>query len=307
LNSSSFYIYNASAGSGKTYSLVKAYLKLLIQSPKADFFKHILAITFTNKAVAEMKVRIIETLKEFSDSTMCHGNGSMFEEIRKDLNLPSKTLQKKSQKILFNILKNYGAFDISTIDKFTQKLIRTFAFDLKLPLNFEVELDTESLLFKSVDNLISKAGTDNELTKLLIDFAIEKIEDNRSWDVSYDFNNISKLLVNENDIPFLNVLKNKTLDDFKALKNSLNKRSSFIEKQIKETALSALSLITNNGLEYSNFSRQTLPKHFIKASQLDINNLYSNKLQENLEQQSSIYNKTLFTLTFLPPISKLSK
>ena len=293
MNSSSFYIYNASAGSGKTYSLVKAYLKLLIQSPKADFFKHILAITFTNKAVAEMKVRIIETLKEFSDSTMCHGNGSMFEEIRKDLNLPSKTLQKKSQKILFNILKNYGAFDISTIDKFTQKLIRTFAFDLKLPLNFEVELDTESLLFKSVDNLISKAGTDNELTKLLIDFAIEKIEDNRSWDVSYDFNNISKLLVNENDIPFLNVLKNKTLDDFKALKNSLNKRSSFIEKQIKETALSALSLITNNGLEYSNFSRQTLPKHFIKASQLDINNLYSNKLQENLEQQSSIYNKTL--------------
>ena len=66
MNSSSFYIYNASAGSGKTYSLVKAYLKLLIQSQKADFFKHILAITFTNKAVAEMKVRIIETLKEFS-------------------------------------------------------------------------------------------------------------------------------------------------------------------------------------------------------------------------------------------------
>ena len=62
-----FYIYNASAGSGKTYTLVKAYLKLLIQSPKADLFKHILAITFTNKAVAEMKVRIIETLKDFSD------------------------------------------------------------------------------------------------------------------------------------------------------------------------------------------------------------------------------------------------
>ena len=293
MNSSSFYIYNASAGSGKTYSLVKAYLKLLIQSQKADFFKHILAITFTNKAVAEMKVRIIETLKEFSDPTKSHGSVSMFEEISTELNLPTKTLQKKSKKILFNILKNYAAFDISTIDKFTQKLIRTFAFDLKLPLNFEVELDTDSLLYKSVDNLISKAGTDSELTKLLIDFAIEKIEDDRSWDVSYDFNNISKLLVNENDIHFLNVLKNKTLDDFKALKTSLNERSSFIKKQIKETASSALNLITNNGLEYSNFSRQTLPKHFIKASQLDFNNLYNNKLQVNLEQEINIYNKTL--------------
>ena len=66
-NKSSFTVYNASAGSGKTYTLVKEYLKILFNSERKEPFKHILAITFTNKAVAEMKERIIETLKLFSN------------------------------------------------------------------------------------------------------------------------------------------------------------------------------------------------------------------------------------------------
>ena len=92
-------------------------------------------------------------------------------------------------------MHNYAAFDISTIDGFNHKLIRTFAHDLKLPVNFEVELDTDSLLNEAVDSLIAKAGTDKELTKILVDFAIEKADDDKSWDVSRDFNSIAKLLI----------------------------------------------------------------------------------------------------------------
>ena len=95
--------------------------------------------------------------------------------------------------------------------KFTQKLIRTFAYDLHLPINFEVELDTDILLSKAVNNLIAKAGTNRELTKTLVDFAIEKADDDKSWDVSFDFLNIAKLLVQENDIRFLETLEDKSL------------------------------------------------------------------------------------------------
>ena len=149
----------------------------------------------------------------------------MFEAICEELNIDTKTLHEKSEKLLNTIIHNYAAFDISTIDGFTHKLIRTFAYDLKLPLNFEVELDQDALLNEAVDSLIAKAGTDKALTKILVDFAIEKADDDKSWDVAFDFNKIAKLLVNENDIPFIETLKDKTLDDFKTLKAQLKKRS----------------------------------------------------------------------------------
>jgi len=223
LSSSSFNIYNASAGSGKTYTLVKEYLKILFKSPYRDTFKNILAITFTNKAVGEMKERIIDMLKIFSSEAVIEKPNSMFIDLCEDLEIDPKELNKISQNILETIIHNYAAFDISTIDKFTQKVIRTFAYDLHLPLNFEVELDTDALLAEAVDNLIARAGTEKELTKTLIDFAIEKADDDKSWDVSYDFNPIAKLLVNENHVPYVELLKNKTLKDFKSLKDYLRK------------------------------------------------------------------------------------
>ena len=59
-------IYNASAGSGKTFNLVKEYLKILLTDEQVDSYKKILSITFTNKAVNEMKSRIIENLNHLT-------------------------------------------------------------------------------------------------------------------------------------------------------------------------------------------------------------------------------------------------
>ena len=137
-----------------------------MQSKQREPFKNALAITFTNKAVSEMKERIISALKDFSSPKIFNVNNSMFHELCAELEIQPNDLHEKSQNLLYNILKNYAAFDVSTIDKFNQKLIRVFAYDLKLPLNFEVELDTDSMLNKAVDNLISKAGSDKQLTKI---------------------------------------------------------------------------------------------------------------------------------------------
>ena len=88
--------------------------------------------------------------------------------------------------MLHKVLHNYAAFDISTIDKFTQKIIRTFAFDLRLPLNFEVELDTDYILHKAVSRLLSKAGKDKVLTKTLVEFALDKADNDKSWNIALD-------------------------------------------------------------------------------------------------------------------------
>ncbi|WP_111658874.1 UvrD-helicase domain-containing protein [Olleya aquimaris] len=279
----SFKVYDASAGSGKTFALVKEYLKLLFTSTFNDSYKHILAITFTNKAVAEMKTRILDALQEFQ-----FRDSSMFLAIVEELNLDPEYVRKKSKAILHSIMHNYAAFDVSTIDGFNHKLIRTFAHDLKIPINFEVELDTPSLLSQAVDSLIAKAGTNQKLTKILIDFAIEKADDDKSWDVSTDFNNIAKLLINDNDLPHVNSIKHKTLDDFDALKTQLVKRINTIEKQIVKVSENALSLIKNSGLEFEDFSggkNAYIPKYFSKLKHLDISIDYSASWVVNLEEK----------------------
>ncbi|MDN3664817.1 UvrD-helicase domain-containing protein [Algibacter miyuki] len=278
-----FTIYNASAGSGKTFTLVKAYLKILFSSNKPYLFKNILAITFTNKAVAEMKGRIIDTLKQFSDAQILHENNPMFTAICDELELRPDQLHQKAIFLLESIIHNYAAFDISTIDGFTHKLIRTFAHDLKLPLNFEVELDQDSLLTEAVDSLISKAGTEPMLTKVLVDFAIEKADDDKSWDVAFDFNKIAKLLVNENDIPFINTLKDKTLEDFKGLKIQLKKSIASEEEIIVEKAKQLLAQFETSGLEFKDFTGAYLPKHFEKLANQNFNVGFETKWQDNIE------------------------
>ncbi len=290
-----FIIYNASAGSGKTYTLVKEYLKIILLSSSPLAFNTILALTFTNKAVAEMKERVIKTLQEFSDISILTNPNTIFDTLANELGMEPTALHKKSKSILEAIVHNYASFDISTIDKFNHKLIRTFAYDLKLPLNFEVELNTANLLSKAVDKLIDKAGTDDELTKVLVDFAIEKADDDKSWDVSYDFNSIAKLLINENDIPYIETLKGKTLADFKTLKSQLSKSIVLLEIEILRDAQSVLELIEDQGLQFNDFSGSYLPKHFQKLVEKDFNVNFGLKWQTDLVEGSSIYPKRITT------------
>ncbi len=295
MNSPSFTIYDASAGSGKTYTLVKEYLKILFNSPYKEAYKNILAITFTNKAVGEMKARIIDTLRRFSSNDILTISDDMFTDISHELSIEPNVLHLKSKRILESIVHNYAAFDISTIDKFTQKVIRTFAYDLHLPLNFEVELDTETLLNKAVDNLIARAGTEKELTQTLIEFALEKTDDDKSWDVAYDFNQIAPILINENHIWFVENLKDKTLDDFKSLKELLQKRIKNTQESLTKEAEQVLTLIDEAGLEHNDFNRSSLPKHFIHIANKNYKIKFDSKWQQDLLDNLPLYPKRVTT------------
>ncbi len=199
MQSPSFSIYDASAGSGKTYTLVKEYLKIILSSPKNDAYRHILAITFTNKAVHEMKSRIVGSLSEFTKDEPSAKAMDLMEDLSRHTGLSIIKIKTKSQSIIKHLIHNYAAFDISTIDKFTHKVIRAFAHDLNLPMTFEVTLDTENLLVEAVDAIIAQAGQDETLTKLLIDFTMEKTDDDKSWDVSREILETGRLVMNENN------------------------------------------------------------------------------------------------------------
>ncbi|RZJ48720.1 MAG: ATP-dependent helicase, partial [Flavobacterium sp.] len=261
MQSSSFSIYDASAGSGKTYTLVKEYLKIILSSPKNDAYRNILAITFTNKAVHEMKSRIVGSLSEFTKDDPSAKAIDLMEDLSRETGLSVIKIKTKSQSIIKHLIHNYAAFDISTIDKFTHKVIRAFAHDLNLPMTFEVTLDTENLLVEAVDAIIAQAGQDETLTKLLIDFTMEKTDDDKSWDVSREILETGRLVLNENNRNEISHFQDKTIEEFVAIKKKMSVLCADLEKENADFAVGLLSLIDKNGIDLKSFSRGTFPNH----------------------------------------------
>lgn len=264
MTTTAFSIYNASAGSGKTYTLVKSYLKILFADPTDDAYKKILAMTFTNKAVHEMKQRVMNTLHDFSQDEVSEKNKGLLEDLALELGLSEKKIQQKSKRIIKNIIHNYAYFGISTLDKFTQKIVRSFATDLGLPVSFETHIDTNELLEEAVDAVVSKAGSDKELTSFLIQFSLEKSFEDKSWDITYLLNDIAKLLTNENDAKDIARYKEVSLDRFVAFKAHLQKNIAAYEDQASATAASLLQLFNDKGFDIASFSGRYFPNYLQK-------------------------------------------
>lgn len=262
----SFSIYDASAGSGKTYALVKEYLKIILKANQHDAYRNILAITFTNKAVHEMKSRIVGSLSEFAKEEPGLKSQDLMRELAAETGLSVIQIKSKSQQIIKHIIHNYAAFDISTIDKFTHKVIRAFAYDLGLPVTFEVTLDTENLLIEAVDAIIAKAGVDETLTNLLIDFTMEKTDDDKSWDISREILETGRLILNENNRNEIVHFQDKSIGEFIEIKKRLKKVCNELENQSVDYARQALALIAAEGLEFNSFYSGYVPKHFFKLS-----------------------------------------
>jgi ATP-dependent exoDNAse (exonuclease V) beta subunit len=271
MQKTAFSIYDASAGSGKTYTLVKEYLKIILLSKKPDAYRNILAITFTNKAVHEMKSRVVESLSEFAKDKPSDKALQLMQHIEIETGLSLATITEKAKNIIKNLIHNYASFDISTIDKFTHKVIRAFAHDLNLPITFDVSLDTENLLNEAVDAIISEAGNDETLTNLLVDFTMEKTDDDKSWDVSREIMETGKLILNENNREEITHFQNKKIEDFTIIKNKLSELSNQMEDECANLAIEALTLIENNGIDLKSFSGGYFPKHLISIQEKKFN------------------------------------
>ena len=147
----------ASAGSGKTYNLAKTYIRLLLQSDDRFAYRHILAVTFTNKATGEMKNRILKELDRLAHEP---DKSPYIKEFAPAFGGVAM-VQKRASELLKDILHDYSAFAVSTIDKFFQQALRAFARELGQFSAYQVELDKESLVKESADRILESIGTDD--------------------------------------------------------------------------------------------------------------------------------------------------
>lgn len=275
----SFTVYKSSAGSGKTFTLVKEYLRLIL--PEPDQFRHILAITFTNKAANEMKDRVLSSLKELSeltDGTNSATSRNLLPVLITETKLSEDEISRKAGEALKLILHNYSDFSIGTIDSFSHRIIRTFAHDFGLPVNFNVEVDSDELLSTAVDLLIDKVGTDAGLTNLLVRFIESRVDDEQDWNIERILLNFARILLDEEGNQHLAKLKDITLEDFSRIAGLLKNQTSNFEQKIGILAAKAVGLIESSNLSSADFFHggSGISRYFEKLSKGNISSIDPN-------------------------------
>jgi ATP-dependent exoDNAse (exonuclease V) beta subunit len=275
----SFTVYKSSAGSGKTFTLVKEYLRLVL--PEPEKFRHILAITFTNKAANEMKERVLDSLRELAKPSETRNSAVthyLLPSIVRETKLTEQEIGLRAGESLRLILHDYSDFAIGTIDSFSHRIIRTFAHDFGLPVNFLVEVDSDELLTTAVDLLMDKVGEDPALTKLLVRFIESRMEDENDWNIERILLNFARILLDEDGKQHLDKLRNLTLDDFYRIVASVQKQVILFEAGIRSRGEKATGLIRSSNLPDSAFyqGRAGISKYFEKLSQGDLDSVEPN-------------------------------
>ena len=230
-------VYKASAGSGKTFTLAVEYIKLLVQNPTC--YRNILAVTFTNKATEEMKMRILSQLygiwKQLPDSKV------YTERILKDTGLHVDIVSQRAGEALHQLLHNYNYFRVETIDSFFQSVLRNLARELDLTANLRISLNDSQVEEQAVDQLIDSLTHTDHMLQWLLSYIMEKISDDHSWNIIGQVKQFGKTIFR---------------DYYKANREALRKTmdvKGFIEgytKQLKELRSASLERMKAMGNEF---------------------------------------------------------
>src|SRR5690554_1112125 len=254
---SKFLIYKSSAGSGKTSTLIEVFLKLSLATNDARHFKKILAITFTNKAAAEMKDRLIEELNNLSNLTPDYsGDNYVVNNLLKALDIDVQTISNRASNMFKILLHDYNDLSIGTIDQFNHRLIRSFSRDLRLKSDFEVELDQKNLFHEPVERLIERVGRDEYITEHLLGYMSLKLDDEKRVDIAKDLEKMQKLILDESGLEAITELKSREDIDFKVVRNDLNQKRKTARDAIRQKGQEGLDFLSTNGLSIDDFSRK---------------------------------------------------
>ena len=243
-------IIKASAGSGKTHNLTGAVLLQLFKHHQPDYFRHILAVTFTNKATEEMKSRLIRELYRLAT-----GQHSDHLAMLEKIGYKGEKLVNKAGLLLKTLLHEYSWFSIETIDSFFQRVIRSFTRELGIPGNYVIELDTDAVLEYAVDELIDSLGEDKDLLDWLLTYTRNKIGEGRSWDFREDMLKLGKELFKERFSVHSEILQEVLgdRDKMRAFRDELEAIKKRFDQHCQKIGRQACSLIERQALTDADF------------------------------------------------------
>ncbi|MDD4684358.1 MAG: UvrD-helicase domain-containing protein [Bacteroidales bacterium] len=247
-----FVVYKASAGSGKTFNLVLEYVSLLVRNTRA--YKQILAMTFTNKATAEMKQRILSEL-------YCIRIGketSFFEALcQRNSDLEKEFIRTRAKEALENIIHDYSYFNILTIDSFLQKVMRNLAKELGVGSNYNLIIEDLEIRKEAIERLIESTGNDDSLYQWYMDTIYKNISEGKNTKIERRLLQFSDNLQKETFLKFENELKELDISIFKEFKKEGYAKIEGLRKDLEVYSDQFQSIMTSNGLSIDDFSNKS--------------------------------------------------
>lgn len=253
-------VLKASAGSGKTHQLVNEFLLHALGSTRPDYYRHILGITFTNAAAAEMKSRILQTLHKLSVGSTDAKTALFRESLTASLHISTEELQHRAAAAYAHLLHHYGLLSIATIDAFTHRIVRAFTYELRVQHDFSIELDQTSFLESLADECLSRAGHDPALTAYLEEWMLNNLQEETQWNIRNLLVEQSGLLLDEATQKVFASTTPLTLEKASEIRRQLHLDQQADADGLRTRAEHALSLIANSGADTSQFSRGTVIK-----------------------------------------------
>ncbi len=243
----------ASAGSGKTFAIAEAYLKLLFAPNSSELkFKQILAVTFTNKATEEMKSRIVENLVYLAKGEFDLEDSVALPLLKLNDN-NKENLKKRAKNLLSIILHNYSYFNIKTIDSFAQNLLRNFYFELKMHPAYDVELDNTSAQKFLINKLVTEAETHDHISKWIFELIDSKIEDEKAWSFYDELSDLTKAIFTEKFHKIEPEIKALSIDDLKNTNKLIKDRKNKISKELISKAKEIMDIVKKTGIPQSEY------------------------------------------------------
>lgn len=247
---SNLIVYKASAGSGKTFRLAAEYIKLVINDPQS--YKKILAVTFTNKATAEMKGRILDELKSISDGKKT----PMFYIVAEEININPETIPQRAKRALSNILHDYSRFSVSTIDSFVQRIIQALLWEIGQQGGADIRLDFNPVLERAADIMLDESVDNLALFEWLKKMGESQLEEGKSWDIRSGLIALGKELFSESfrlmKAEEVSVITDKGRVD--AFKKELKGLVESISNQIIKVGADSLNAIADKGFCEKDFA-----------------------------------------------------
>lgn len=228
-------ILKASAGSGKTFSLTLHYLGLLLSNENS--YREILAVTFTNKATAEMKERILSVLEGLATGDTCSKINDFRSLLLKQFSQWSAAeLQQKAHAVYRKILHDYGRFTVSTIDGFSQKVIRSFTYELNLDAAYKIEMNTAKVKQELSVMLNQLLDERPDLLEWIINYAEQKIANNENWNYRQQLLKLAGLIFTENFQEFnASIAAASSADVFKLLNKDVQEKTEFFLDALQQS------------------------------------------------------------------------
>lgn len=257
-------VYRASAGSGKTFTLAVEYISLLVKDP--ENYQHILAVTFTNKATQEMKMRILSQLYGIANSLQ--SSQQYFNKVKEKTNMPDAVIRNNARAALTLLIHRYNNFRILTIDAFFQQVLRNLAHELGQTANLRVDLNNEEITEKAVDQMIESLEKGQPVLQWISTYINNSIEDDNGWNIIGKIKtfgtNIFKDFYKAHEANLKEQLSNA--DDFKVYETTLRKRRNDIRKTFNGKAKSILNEIKNANLDIPSNYRSGLYKYLTDSA-----------------------------------------